>query len=62
MGTILGLLFIFFKGGKMDEIVLKMNLKYVLAALSMNERGELLTALLEGEYQGHNQSRHQAVF
>ena len=39
----------------MDEIVLKMNLKYVLAALSMNERGELLTALLEGEYQGHNQ-------
>ena len=38
----------------MDEIVLNMDLKFVLATLEMSERGELLTALLDGVYSGEN--------
>lgn len=38
----------------MDEIVLNVDLKFVLATLEMSERGELLTALLEGVYAGEN--------
>lgn len=42
----------------MDELILNLNLKYVLAALDMTERGELLTALFEGTYTGSNQAVH----
>ena len=38
----------------MDEIVLNVDLKFVLATLEMSERGELLTALLDGVYSGEN--------
>jgi hypothetical protein len=38
----------------MDEIVLNVDLKFVLATLEMSERGELLTALLDGVYAGEN--------
>lgn len=38
----------------MDEIVLNRDLKFVLATLEISERGELLTALLEGVYSGDN--------
>lgn len=38
----------------MDEIVLNVDLKFVLATLTMSERGELLTALLEGVYSGES--------
>lgn len=36
----------------MDKIVLDVNLKFVLAQLSLVERGELLSALFEGAYDG----------
>ncbi|MBO5038240.1 MAG: hypothetical protein J6C85_02120 [Alphaproteobacteria bacterium] len=40
----------------MEQIVLDVNLKYVLAALDMAQRGEILTALFEGEYNGCDES------
>lgn len=36
----------------MDKIVLDVNLKFVLAQLNLIERGELLSALFEGRYEG----------
>ncbi len=36
----------------MDQIVLEMNLKYILAALNLEQRGALLTALFEQKYDG----------
>ena len=41
---------------EMEQIVLDVNLKYVLAALDMAQRGEILTALFEGEYNGSDES------
>jgi len=38
----------------MDKIVLDVNLKFVLAQLSLVERGELLSALFDGAYDGSN--------
>ena len=38
----------------MDEIVLDKDLKFVLASLTVSERGELLSALLDGIYAGEN--------
>lgn len=39
----------------MEQIVLDVNLKYVLAALDMAQRGEILTALFNGEYKGRDE-------
>lgn len=36
----------------MDQIVLNVNFKFILEALSLTQRGELLTALLEQQYKG----------
>lgn len=40
----------------MEQIVLDVNLKYVLAALDMTQRGEILTALFAGEYNGSDET------
>ena len=40
----------------MEQIVLDMNLGYVLATLDMAQRGEILTALFEGEYHGDDEA------
>ena len=38
----------------MDQIILELNLRYVLSPLTMAQRGELLTALFDGQYQGQD--------
>jgi len=40
----------------MDKIVLDVNLKFVLAQLSLLQRGALLSALFEGEYDGGDEA------
>lgn len=38
----------------MDQIILELNLRYVFSPLTMSQRGELLTALFDGQYQGQD--------
>jgi len=37
-----------------EQIVLNLNLKFLLQALSLEQRGEIFTALFEGAYQGND--------